>query len=172
MSPLRVMCPRALGFTIVELVVVIILLGVLSATAISRFVNPTAFAPGSTSTAMSAQAHYATQMAQAGTNPIALALSQSGANWVMDVRDGVVSLRDVRLGVANTTIELANDGNTFVVDAAASLTAIFANDGELQSASVGAAVLNVDVGMELRIIGDSTHVLCFYPTGYVSAQAC
>jgi MSHA pilin protein MshC len=163
---------RALGFTIVELVVVLVLLGILSVTALSRFVEPSAFAPRAIVALVLAQGHYAAQSAQASSDDITLRISRVGDNWQTDVIDSLAILRMSAIDVANTRIEVANDGDLYDLDPASPLSLIFADDGELQSGTLGAAVLNLAVGTEVRIIGDSTQLACFYPTGYASARAC
>lgn len=163
---------RAPGFTIVELVVVVLLLGVLSVTAMSRFVEPSAFAPSTVSSVVMAQGHYAAQSAQTSAASITLSVAGVGNTWQADVSDGALSLRSVSVDVANTQIEIANGASVYDLAAVTPLDLVFAGDGDLQSAMAGANVLNVDLGTELRIIGDTTRVLCFYPTGYASARAC
>jgi len=163
---------RALGFTIVELVVVLLLLGILSVTALSRFVEPDAFAPRTIVAVVLAQGHYAAQSAQASSDDVTLRVSRVGTTWQTDVSDSVVNLRMSAVDVANTRIEVANDGNVYDLDAASSLALTFTDDGELLSGSVGVSVLNLGAGTEVRIIGDSSQIVCFYPTGYASARAC
>ena len=163
---------RAPGFTIVELVVVLVLLGILSATALSRFVEPSAFAPGTITATLRAQTHFAALTAQTNADDADFLLSPGGGDWIVDVAVSGVSRRQTAVGAANTRIEVANGAATADVDAANPLTLTFRGDGELVDADLGGATLDPGLGIELRVIGDSVYVTCLQPTGTASAGPC
>lgn len=165
-------CQRALGFTVVELVVVILLLGVLSATAISRLSEPTAFAPRVIGGTLAAQTHFAALTAQTNPADTDLVILPSLGDWTVDVSIAGTSRRLAEAAIANTRIEVANGATTADVDAASALTLTFSGDGELVAGTLGATALDPGLGVEIRIIGDTTRTYCVHPTGYAGDGPC
>ncbi len=163
---------RALGFTIVELVVVLLLLGILSATALSRFVEPSAFAPRTITGALLAQTHFAALSAQTSADDVELMVLPSAGDWTMDVSIVGVSQRMTEATVANTRMEVTNGALVADVDAANPLAITFSGDGEVVSATLGATTLNPELGVQVRVIGDTTRTLCLHPTGYAGQSGC
>ena len=163
---------QALGFTIVELVVVLVLLGILSGTAMSRFIEPTAFAPRNLSAAIRAQAHYAGQLALSGHTNVTLQMSRQPGQWQIDVLEGGSLITQLTPELDNTQTFVTNSGSTYELDTASSLAMTFDAQGDVSAGVVGATSLDVNAGTELQITGDSNQWLCIYPTGYVSARVC
>jgi MSHA pilin protein MshC len=171
-NPLTMMLKQALGFTIVELVVVLILLGVLSATAMSRFIEPSAFAPRNIAAAIKAQSHYATQHALTGSAIVNLNIAAQADRWLIEAVQGGIPVRQAEPAASNTQLQVINDGTTYAITPAANFTVSYTASGDVFGAAVGANALNVQTGIELQVAGDTTQVMCIYPTGYVSARAC
>ncbi len=163
---------RALGFTIVELVVVLLLLGILSATALSRFVEPSAFAPRTITGALLAQAHFAALSAQTSADDVDLVVLPSAGDWTMDVSIVGISQRSTEVAAANTRMEITNGALVADVDAANPLSLTFSGDGEVTGAALGATALNPNLGVQVRVIGDTTRTLCLHPTGYAGQEGC
>ena len=163
---------RALGFTIVELVVVILLLGILSVTALSRFVEPSAFAPRTITGALLAQAHFAALSAQTSADDVDLVILPSAGDWSMDVSIVGVSQRSTEVVVANTRIEVTNGALVADVDTANALAVTFSGDGEITGAALGATTLNPALGVQIRVIGETTRTVCLHPTGYAGQEGC
>ena len=67
---------------------------------------------------------------------------------------------------------MANAGNVYSISPAANFTLSYTSGGDVFGAAVGAAALDVQAGIELRVEGDTTQTICIYPTGYASARAC
>ena len=105
-NSVRAHSKRALGFTIVELVVVLLLLGILSATALSRFVEPSAFAPRTIAGALMAQTHFAALSAQTSADDVDFVVLPSAGDWTMDVSIMGLSQRSTTAAMANTRIEV------------------------------------------------------------------
>ncbi len=163
---------RALGFTIVELVVVILLLGILSVTALSRFVEPSAFAPRTITGTLLAQAHFAALSAQTSADDVDLVILPSAGDWSMDVSIVGVSQRSTEVVVANTRIEVTNGALVADVDTANALAVTFSGDGEITGAALGATTLNPALGVQIRVIGETTRTVCLHPTGYAGQEGC
>ena len=163
---------QALGFTIVELVVVLVLLGILSGTAMSRFVEPTAFAPRNLSAAIRAQAHYAGQLALSGHSNIILQISRQPGQWQIEVLESGSTVAQLTPDLDNTQTYVTNSGSTYELLPASPFSIAFDTRGDVSAGVVGAVGLDVNAGTELQIIGDSSQWLCIYPTGYVSARVC
>ena len=166
------MFKQALGFTIVELVVVLLLIGALSVTAISRFVEPSAFAPLNIASAFQAQGHYAAQRALTGGWLVNLRIGQTADGWLVEVLDNGLVARATEPQRRNTSVQVINGGNVYDLFAGTNFTLSYAASGELSAGAVGASALDVQAGTELRIQGDSIVEICIYPTGYISARSC
>lgn len=164
----------AAGFTVVELVLVVILLGILGVAAMSRFVEPSAFAPGIVSETLIAEARIAQQIAASRRDAaVTLTVDRLGADWRFRVAtsvDGVV--RTQQVAAENTGIQAASGAVSDDLDAATPLVLQFGHDGDLAAVVVGATPGSAALGVSLGISGDSARAACIYPTGYASASAC
>ncbi|MEZ5561264.1 MAG: prepilin-type N-terminal cleavage/methylation domain-containing protein [Pseudomonadales bacterium] len=164
----------ALGFTMVELVVVVILLSILSVTAISRFVKPSAFAPGIVTQALVSEARFAQQLAMARHDAVVtLVLDRAATDWrvrVLTDVDGVV--RTERVESANTDLFVTSGAANGNLSAATPLVVGFGHSGDLTSVVVGATPGDPDAGVSLVVSGDSNRQICIYPSGYANDASC
>ena len=162
------------GFTIVELITVIILLGILSTVALSRFVSPDAFAPGIVTHALLAEARFAQQLAVSRHDAVvSLNVDQLGSDWRLRTStdlDGVV--RTETVAVKNTSITASSGAASDDIDASTPLVLQFDAAGDLGSITLGVAAGDASLGVSLSVYGDTTRVVCIYPTGYASDAAC
>ena len=165
---------RARGFTIVELITVVVLLGILSMVAVSRMVKPSAFAPGMVAQAIVAEARIAQQRAASrGDALVTLTVDQLGSDWRLvlstDV-DGV--LRTQLLEVGNTAVQAQSGGAAATLDSATALRVDFDAEGNLATVLIGGVAGQPTTGVAMTINGDSDRDVCIYPTGYATQAAC
>jgi len=163
---------RGRGFTVVELVVVIILLSILSATALSRFSKPDVFAASALANILTAQIHFAAQAAQTRSTPVTLNATQAGGLLFMQVASAGVMIRETEASLANVSLSLTNSGTDYPVSEGAVWRMTFLGKGDLVAASLDADVLDPDMGITAHFSGDTERFLCVQPIGYVSEQAC
>ena len=162
------------GFTIVELVIVVILLAILGVTAISRSVEPSAFAPSIVTHRAIEAVRYAHQIAASRQDAVVtLTVTQDGADWRFrtstDV-DGVVD--DSTVGRENSTLDATSGAVTASLDAATPLVLRFDGRGAVDAITIGASSGDVTRGVQIAVGGDSARTICVYPTGYAANDAC
>ena len=165
---------RGRGFTIVELVVVLLLLGILSVYAGSRFVRPSAFAPTTVAHAIVDVVRYAHQLAVSRQDAlVTMTLIESGTELRLTVStdvDGTALSETV--SHYGLTIDASSGAATATLDATTGLTLQFAASGDLDSVLIGGSTGDAASGAELALSGDTARTLCVYPTGYVANAAC
>ena len=163
---------RGQGFTVVELVVVIILLSILSATALSRLSKPDIFAASVLATTLTAQIHFAAQAAQTRSTPVTLNITPASGRLEMQVASASGMLRSTDASLANVNLSLTNSGTLFPVANGSVWQMTFAGKGDLVAASLDADILDPQAGITAHFSGDTDQFLCVQPIGYVSEQAC
>lgn len=163
---------RGLGFTVVELVVVIILLSILSATALSRLSKPDVFAASVLSTTLTAQIHFAAQAAQTRNTPVTLNVTPASGRLVMQVASSGGMLRSTDAALANVSLSLTNSGTVYPISSGSVWQMTFVGKGDLVAASLDTDILDPEAGITAHLRGDTDQFLCVQPIGYVSEQAC
>lgn len=169
----RVIC-RPGGFTIVELITVVVLLGILSTVALSRFVRPSAFVPSIVAHGVVAETRLAQQRAGSRRDAVvSLRVDRVGTDWRFlhstDV-DGVV--RTELVGASNTALQAQSGAAIGVVDAATALVLQFDSVGDISAISIGADAGDPAQGLSISLTGDSDREVCIYPTGYAVEEPC
>ncbi len=165
---------RQAGFTIVELVVVMLLLGVLSSVAFSRFVQPSAFAPTIVAQQIRAEVMFA--QAQAGNRQdarVAFDLVGVPNGWQMQISndvDGIV--RQTTIDKDNTGISAISGAASATLDTTTALHLEFDGLGGLSDVELGGISGAATSGAQLLVSGDTSLTLCVYPSGYVHAEPC
>lgn len=161
------------GFTIVELIVVVILLSVLSMTAISRFVQPSAFSPRLLTEAFSSASHHASQLAVTDTPSVSIEVSGGAEDYLFTVRKGAALRRNMRIERDGLTLVVSNNGAPIgSIDGPDSLTVNLAADGDVASATFAGVPLDPSVGIELGVQGHAKPLRCLQPSGYVAETGC
>jgi len=165
---------RPHGFTIIELITVVVLLGILSMVAFSRFVRPSAFVPSIVAHGVVAETRLAQQRAASRRDAVVtLTLDRSGTDWrfqhATDV-DGIV--RTELIGASNTALEADSGPANGAVDAANPLILQFDSAGDILSVTIGAAAGDPSQGVSISLTGDSDREVCIYPTGYAVEETC
>lgn len=165
---------EARGFTIVELVAVIILLSVLGMVAMSRMVSPDLYAPAIVTQALVAETRIAQQAATSRSDAVVtLTVDRVGSDWRFQVDtdvDGII--RTELVAAENTAVQAASGAANGALSASASLEVIFDHAGDLSSVSIGGTAGNPAAGVSLTVTGDSARQACIYASGYANDEAC
>lgn len=170
----RLRLRRRRGFTIVELISVVVLLSILGMFAMGRMVSPTLFAPAIVTQTLVAEVRYAQQLAAARHDAVvSVTLDRVAADWRVrtssDV-DGV--LRTQLIDAAGTTVTAASGAVSGGIDASSALTLSFDHAGDLALVIIGAAPGVPAEGVSLSVSGDTSRQICIYPSGYANDSAC
>ena len=152
------MKPHVSGFTLVELVMVLVLLGVLSAIGSSLFARPDSFSALSARDQLQAMILLAQQRALTNTSNSAVVLSvmQDNANWRFNLSQGTVSFKERQAPRHNATLSL--NGSAFSNGQTSSFT--FASD-----TSVGS-------NYQFVFSSETTHPLCLAASGFAYPATC
>ena len=145
--------PNSSGFTLVELVMVIILTGTLSALAIGLFASRSAFSPLLATQQLASAALLAQQAALAGNPASALTVEQDAERFRFIVGAGTSSPR---------TFGMKRNGASLSVAGGLPLTLSFNSQGALSSGG----------NVALTFSGDSTYRTCVSSLGAVYSGAC
>ena len=166
--------PPGRGFTLVELISVMILLSILGIFAMARMTSPELFAPAVVSGAVAAEVRLARQLAAARRDAVvSVTVDRLGGDWRMRISsdvDGVLRTELVRAD--NTALQVASGAASASLDAATALTLTFDHAGDLSTVLIGATPGTPGSGVNLTVAGDSTRQVCVYPSGYAHAGAC
>ena len=162
------------GFTIVELVVVIILLAILSAVALSRAVSTSAFTPATVAHQLQQELKLAqaTAMSRQDTQ-VFFQLDLAGDDWRLltsTTIDGV--LRTIAVPAENTDVRLTSGSTVEVLGDGGALLVQFSSLGNLTALSLEGNAVPAANGLLLEVIGDSSRNLCLYNTGYLANGIC
>ena len=168
------MCRRIDGFTIVELVTVIILLAVLSTVALSRSVSTSAFSPGTVSLQLNQELRLAQASAQSRQDAqITFQIDLNGNAWrMLTTSDVDGTMRSVDVDQENTDIQATSGATSATFADGGALIVQFDSLGDLSSVTIEGTSADPDEGVAIQITGDSMRELCVYPTGYVANDTC
>jgi prepilin-type N-terminal cleavage/methylation domain-containing protein len=148
------------GFTMVELISIMVIVGILAAVAIPRINTATSFRSGEFRDQVIAALRYAQKSAVSHRRLVCATLTQTSLALSMDSsspRDGTCDA-DVSIpGVATQTLSAHQDGFTNVPDS----VLYFQPDGRMTSDAAGSTVANFDNTV------DGSHVVVWGATGYV-----
>lgn len=165
------------GFTIVELVTVLLLLGILSAFAVSKLMGASSFRPSLVVQESMALLRFSLSQAQARQDlGISFVLDQSGSDWrfrvLADRTGSAAELRTAMIAHSDAAIRVLNGVGQTHLDSSTALVIDFDGLGSIVSSTAGATVLNPDLGIGLEVSGDATFNLCVAPGGFAFRGAC
>lgn len=162
------------GFTMVELITVVILLSILGAVAMGRMVSPDLFAPAIVTQALVTESRFARQVAASRHDAaVSLTVDRLGGDWRFQVAtdvDGVI--RTELVEAEDTTVQAASGAVNDSIGAGTALIVAFDRGGDLAAVTIGAAAGDPAAGVTLTIAGDSTRQACIYPSGYANDDVC
>jgi len=161
---------RTTGFSIVELITVLILLSILSVVGISRSVTPSSFEAAIVSQFLVAEFRLARRMAMNRQDVnVVLIVSRSTDEVIVDVQTPTaVPLRNRR--VARGRVELQADSQTLGLGE----QFIIALDGRgrVNTVTLAGVPSLAASGLEISVMGDRTLALCVFPSGYTVDDSC
>ena len=165
------------GFTVVELIAVLLLLGILAATAMSRLVGSNAYAPALVSEQLIALGRLAQQTALSRQDAaVSLDIDQTAGDWrirvLLDDGTGPATVREELVEIRNTSIVVGNGAVDLALGATVPLHVGFDGLGSLASSTGGATILDPSVGIGIGVTGDSTYSVCIGSTGHAYRGNC
>lgn len=162
------------GFTIVEMVTVIILLGILSIGGFSAFVQPSAFAPQIVTHELVAQARLARRLAASRQDAqVSLSMTLVDAQWVFEIRTDIEGLvRTEQVSADHSAVRITNGALSQTLGTATSLQIRFNPKGDLDGVIVGTATGDPNQAIAIEVSGDNDQAACIYTTGYAAQVNC
>jgi len=145
--------PSQSGFTLVELITVLILIGVLSALGVGLFASRSAFSPLLATQQLASATLLAQQAALAGNPANTLTIEQGADTFRFIVGAGSGNAR---------TFEIAREGTSLSAPGGLPMTLVFDNKG---APSTG-------TNLQFTFSGDSTFQTCLSSLGAVYAGSC
>ena len=171
------------GFTLIELITVIVLLGILSAFAISRFPSSQSYSTTVIKNQLIASIRLAQQTAlsRASVNRLTnsalqtqLQITRDSDNWSLNITSGPIN-HSAQAKHGNETLHYGTNTSSScsaltAVTASAPLTLIFDGDGNRVASTNPAAALRICINTPSSSTADVE--LCISPSGYVYEGIC
>ncbi|WP_404368100.1 Tfp pilus assembly protein FimT/FimU [Marinobacter sp.] len=143
---------RALGFTLVELVMVLILIGVISALGVGLFAGRSAFSPLLATQQLASSVLLAQQAGLAGNGASELSVTQSTNDFLFTIRNSGSVAQEFRIAREGTSLSVS--GASFPIS--------FNADG----------IPDTGGNAQLTFTGDSIYSVCLSSLGAVYAGSC
>jgi prepilin-type N-terminal cleavage/methylation domain-containing protein len=164
------------GFTVIELVAVLVLIGVLAVTSFSRWFGGSSFDSTATAADISTVARLAQRIAvfKPG-NIISLEVKRVAGIWqlaVMEDDGGSVSNLFQIDNNSGNTISITGLTGPITLSAANNLVVNYDDLGNISALLVGGVAIGATVGVAISISTDSPRLICISPVGFVHAGAC
>lgn len=179
--PLKTALPGHGGFTVVELVIVIILIGIVGAVALTRYMSSSSFNAAGAQDAIITIAH-ATQQASLGRSNVSFTIQSSGGNWVFAataggsaLRTATVSTRDVILETGPAAASANTCADSFDNGVANDFELTYDNKGDLIDFTNNGGTTSVDGafnGVRICVNDDVSLSVCVSPAGYAYPGDC
>lgn len=150
---------REHGFTLVELVTVLVLIGILSALGVGLFASRASYTPLLATETLQSATLFSQQRALADAdsgNPVSLVISQTAQDWHFAI---------VESGTTLETFRASRDGATL------SLGGALVGNGSSQNLSFDAAG-RTGKNIQVVVTGDSVHRLCISSMGLAYPGVC
>ncbi len=163
------------GFTVVELVIAIALLGIVSVTVSSRWFSSDPFEADSVKSQLIAEARLAQRTALANSQlEISLVLVESGGEWryqiYQDGGSGRTLLRETVSAGTGVGIQVLT-GVTTALGPGVNLDLTYDALGNVELLTVGGTSRDASSGIQLSMMG-GTHQMCISPLGYAHDGDC
>jgi MSHA pilin protein MshC len=144
------------GFSLVELVMVLVVVGILSVSAMGLFATKSDFSASLAKDQLISSVHLAQQRALAShtTDPVFLDITQTSKEWIFAVRQGSITSNSQTAEHAGANLTIAG------LSLPASIE--FAQSGSLASAG----------DLALTFTGETSHSVCISSAGFAFATAC
>ena len=168
---------RSNGFTIVELIVSLVLLGLISATVYSRWFNTDTFRISAAGSQFVSTSRLAQRIALAKSNvEIHLIIDQSGGDWqyLINEDDGgtVTTLHQINLDASDINIQATAGIGPTSLSAATILDLEFDALGNIIDVFIGASQGSVADGVLIQLSGSVSQSVCISPLGFSHDGAC
>jgi len=162
------------GFTIVELITVIILLGVLSAVAFGRLGSNNAFEPAILAQLVDEELRLAQKLATARQDSqITFTLSGDANQWQTQTFSDIAGvLRSQNTSRNNSSVNITNGIANTTLGSGDSLSVELDGLGNVRAVLLAGVAGDPGTSVQISIGGDSNRQLCIYPTGYVAHANC
>jgi MSHA pilin protein MshC len=163
------------GFTLVELVIVIALLGIISVSVLTRWFSTDAFQADTLMEQLLSEARLAQRTALANSqNTVSLVISESSGDWrcqiFQDSGGGPSLMREVLADSGGVDMQVTA-GSTVGLGSGVNLDLSYDGLGNVEQISIGGAPGDVSSGVALVLAG-GTHQLCISPLGYAHEGTC
>ena len=166
--------PRSRGFTIVELVTVIILLGILSAVAMPRMMSANNFSPMTVSHQIDQELKLSQAIALSRSDAvISFQLQLQSGQWQLTTLSSVDgALKTVLVDQDATTIAVTDGVASANLQDGGIFSLQFNHHGDVSAANIGGNAAAINNGIQINTGGNAQRTLCVYPTGYVYHANC
>ncbi|MAA71942.1 MAG: hypothetical protein CL679_09480 [Bermanella sp.] len=169
------MMKSAKGFTLIELIVVIILLSVLGAVSIGLFSAPSQYAVKLAADQWLSQFRFAQRLSflkQSVSEPVALVVNQSSNNWNSVTRQGSSTLNTFNIEYDSVSVRESSSDFTSPCSALPNMAfpKTFYFDG--YGNAVDASRNQLSTNQRICLIATNTVELCISPSGYAYEGSC
>ena len=161
---------RTVGFSIVELITVLLLVSILSAVGISRSVTPSSFEAAIVNQFLVSELRFARRTAMNRQDvSIVLVLSRTSDEIIVELQTpAALSLRN--RSVSRGRVELQAGSQT--LDVGESFVVSLDGQGRVSTITLAGVPTATGNGLEIAVTGERTIPLCIFPSGYALDESC
>lgn len=168
---------RARGFTVVELVATILLIGIIAATGYSRWFGRDDYDANASVVELTSMARYAQRAALAKQDAdIELRVDRQGDEWRFIVLDNdggtLVTLHDNLVDAGNTTLAVTAGIGPVNLSGATQLVIRYDGLGNASAVTIGGAAGDPQNGVLVAVTGGGVQQMCVSPIGYAHKGGC